>query len=141
MKKTSGFRVVVNETKGTVRILKYGSRTLIGHADFCFDGAQIDVSYVRIIERYRRTGYGVLLFDAIKVLAKQRQIVIYLCSTYKALKFYQNLGFELIINAYKAGKIRVGNIREGKSIEDVASDTDIFWVPRQLKDKKPVIYV
>jgi len=137
--KAKGFIVKVNAKKGEIHILE--NKEKIAWCDFYFDETQITATDIQVeVEAKRRTGLGTILIDSLKVLAKKENKPIYLFSASDAVKFYKKCGFERVIVAAKAGKIIVGNLEEGKKLEDAINTNDMVWLPKSLKER-PVIYV
>jgi hypothetical protein len=107
---------------------------------FVFDGTQIRVTDVTTEDLFQRKGFGRLAFDALKMVATQRRLPIYLWSLEDAIPFYVSIGFLHLDNPKVQERVEFGNLGSKIQIEHEIDETHLIWIPKRLKDK-PLIYV
>jgi GNAT superfamily N-acetyltransferase len=132
--------IIMDMGEGIVKVMVDGQEA--AKADFMFDETQIRVTDVSTEKVYRKCGYGRLLFDALKCVAKQKKMPLLLWSSDMALEiqFYEKLGFLHLNNPEIQRKIIFGNLDTAEEIAEKIDDDDFVWIPQTL-NRKPILYL
>lgn len=111
---------------------------------FTIDGSQIMVTNVDTEEKYRKCGYGRLLFDGgLKCIANQKKLPLILRSSDYAMeiKFYEKIGFLHLNDPEVQKRVFFGNLETPEDIAAKIDDDDFIWLPQTLNRRKPIVYL
>ena len=125
--------------KGVVKIFVDGRDTEVASADFVFDETQIRVTNVATSDAYKKSGYGRLLFDALKCLSQQYKKPLILWALDDAIPFYEKIGMLHLDNPSVQNRLIFGNVT-AKTLSDKVDEDDFVWIPKGLKTR-PTIFL
>jgi hypothetical protein len=110
-------------------------------AQFTIDGTQIMVTSVETEEAYQKSGYGRLLFDALKCISQQKKMPLILWSSDDAIPFYERIGLLHLDNPEVQKRVIFGNLKTREDIATKVDGDDFIWIPQSLNRRKPIIYL
>jgi N-acetylglutamate synthase-like GNAT family acetyltransferase len=125
--------------KGVVKIFVDGRDTEVASADFVFDETQIRVTNVATSDAYKKSGYGRLLFDALKCLSQQHKKPLILWALDDAIPFYEKIGMLHLDNPSVQNRLIFGNVT-AETLADKVDEDDFVYIPQGLKGR-PTIYL
>jgi hypothetical protein len=131
--------VIVDMGKETVVIMVDGIEA--AKAEFTLDGTQIMVTNVNTKNVYQKSGYGRLLFDALKCISQQKKLPLILWSSDEGIPFYEKIGLLHLDNPEVQNRIIFGNLKTKDDIATKVDDDDFIWIPQSLNRRKPIIYL
>lgn len=130
--------VLTDMKEGTIEVIVNGNKA--ADASFIFDGTQIRVINVDTRTIYQKCGYGRLLFDSLKCIARQKKLPLLLWSSDMGIPFYEKLGFLHLNNSDVQKLVIIGNIKSQKDLDKKLCEKDFVWIPSTMK-RKPIIYL
>lgn len=110
-------------------------------AEFTMDDTQIMVTNVNTEEVYQKSGYGRLLFDALKVISNQKKMPLILWALDDAIPFYEKIGLLHLNDPEVQKRIIFGNLKTPEDIATKVDGDDFIWIPQSLNRRKPFIYL
>lgn len=136
-KKYGNIAVDLNMAEEDVTIFVDGIK--VAKTTFVFDGPILRVTDVGTEDGYEMNGYGRMMFDVLKNVARQHKMPIYVWSLDDAIPFYEKLGFLHLNNPEVQKKIIFGNLTN-EDINKKIDDDDLIWIPQSIKGR-PLLYL
>lgn len=131
--------VIVDMKEENVRVMVDGFEA--AKAEFTLDDTQIMVTNVDTENAYQKSGYGRLLFDALKCISQQKKMPLILWSLDDAIPFYEKIGLLHLDNPEVQKRVIFGNIKTQKGISKKVDNDDFVYIPQSLNKRKPIIYL
>ena len=136
-KKYGSIAVDLDMSKEEVTIFVDGIQA--AKTSFMFDGPMLRVTDVGTENGYEMNGYGRMMFDVLKNVARQHKMPIYLWSLDAAIPFYEKLGLLHLNNKEVQKRVIFANLKDTDIDKEVDED-DFVWVPKGLNGR-PLIYL
>lgn len=131
--------VIVDMKTEEVKVMVDGNEA--AKAEFTFDNTQIMVTSVETKNAYQKSGYGRLLFDALKCISQQKKMPLILWSSDEGIPFYEKIGLLHLDNSEVQKKVIFGNLKTQEDIATKVDGDDFIWIPQCLNRRKPIIYL
>jgi len=131
--------IIVDMKAENVKIMVDGTEA--AKAEFILDGTQIMVTNVNTENAYQKSGYGRLLFDALKCISQQKKMPLILWSSDDAIPFYERIGLLHLDNPEVQKRVIFGNLKTREDIATKVDGDDFIWIPQSLNRRKPIIYL
>jgi hypothetical protein len=131
--------IIVDMKAENVKIMVDGTEA--AKAEFTLDGTQIMVTNVNTEDVYQKSGYGRLLFDALKCISQQKKLPLILWSSDEGILFYEKIGLLHLNNPEVQKKVIFGNLKTQEDIATKVDNDDFIWIPQSLNRRKPIIYL
>lgn len=131
--------IIVDMKAENVKIMVDGKEA--AKAEFTLDGTQIMVTNVGTEEVYQKSGYGRLLFDALKVISNQKKMPLILWALDDAIPFYEKIGLLHLSDPEVQKQVIFGNLKTQEDIATKIDGDDFIWIPQSLYRRKPIIYL
>lgn len=109
-------------------------------AEFTFDDTQIMVTNVGTDEKYQKSGYGRILFDALKLVSEQKKMPLVLWSLIGAVSFYEAIGLLHLNDPEVQKRVIFGNV-DTADLNKKVNEDDFVFLPQSLNRRKPIIYM
>ena len=113
----------------------YKNSVHIGEAGFTMSSYQIYIDTITIDDAWQRLGYGKLIMDIFKGLARLLKKPINIYSLTDSYDFYIEMGFKSVNKIKKEGKKKIIVIYKTKD-EPIIDDRQMLWLPESLRRKK-----
>ena len=136
-KKYAGIAIDLNMVDEEITIFVDGKR--VAKTYFVFDGPMIRVTDVITEDDYQMNGYGRMMFDVLKAVARHHKMPIYLWALDDAIPFYEKIGMLHLNDPEVQKKVIFANVKDEKIKEEVDED-DFVWLPKGLRGR-PLIYL
>lgn len=131
--------ITVDMKEENVKVIVDGKEA--AKAEFTLDGTQIMVTNVNTEDAYQKSGYGRLLFDALKCISQQKKLPLILWSSDEGIPFYEKIGLLHLDDPEVQKKVIFGNLKTQEDIITKVDDDDFIWIPQGLYRRKPIIYI
>jgi hypothetical protein len=107
---------------------------------FMFDGPMIRVTDVSTEDGYKLNGYGRMMFDVLKAVARHHKMPIILWSLDDAIPFYEKIGMLHLNDPKVQERVIFANIKDDEHRNREIDNDDFIWLPKGLRGR-PLIYL
>lgn len=126
---------------GKITLLKNNMGPILGTVLFFKDGEQLRITNFFIKKGHRRKGYGTVLMDAMKGVARAMNLPIIVTSesTPEAITFYESVGLKHVTDflAFRTQynvTVDIKNWNPQSEFSKQVGEEDFLWVPSSLKE-------
>jgi len=137
-KKYAGIVINLNMIKEEITVFVDGKQ--IARTYFMFDGPMIRVADVSTDDSYQLNGYGRMMFDVLKTVARHHKMPIILWSLDSSIQFYEKIGMLHLNDPEVQKKVIFANVKDEKHLKREIDNDDFIWLPKGLRGR-PLIYL
>lgn len=105
---------------------------------FMFDGPMIRVTDIETSDGFKRSGYGHLMMNILKMISIQHKMPIYLWALDEAIPFYESIGFKHLDDPEVQKNVFFANITDERHLHKNIDHDDFIYIPKSLKGRATI---
>jgi len=137
-KKYAGIAIDLNMIEEEIIVFVDGEK--VAKTSFMFDGPMIRVTDVSTDDVHQMNGYGRMMFDVLKTVARHHKMPIILWALDGAIPFYEKIGMLHLDDPKVQKKVIFANIEDEKHLKREIDGDDFIYLPKGLRGR-PLIYL
>lgn len=105
---------------------------------FMFDGPFIRVTDVETRKDHQNNGFGKIMMNILKMIARQHKLPIYLWSLTESIPFYEKMGFLHLDDPEVQKRVIFANISDERHLHRCIDHDDFVYIPKSLKGRATI---